>query len=407
MSFSNFEDILSYKDDEYIENLSSNYNPLDNSFSLIFSKENQLKNPIEFLESQSLNNSNNKNIEGDKECSPAPAPLRSSQNINPNQSQNQNELSNSHNLECPEVVNKPLNTEDQENQTIKILKIFDYNDNNYNNDQDELVEKPFDKNRYFLENEIMAQSINNDDINNNVDLENKSAALNVIPNNENLNYLQNNVNSLISSSSASNLQELSCPNNISFSTPLGNNNKRNFNKIFFTNTKEGKKSKNKNGFIRKLKPDSLRKKIKARFHKKLRQIINLRLKECESKFLFDLFPQPFITNINIEFNRSLLNITMRELFQKIFGFKAKDREKVSYNTKVIKYLEENPHLNNDETISKFLDCTYEEIIQKYMHGKYLLEDIERLKKEGESCDYISRYTFIAIHWIDFYKNGYI
>ncbi len=42
-----------------------------------------------------------------------------------------------------------------------------------------------------------------------------------------------------------------------------------------------------------------------------------------------------------------------------------------------------------------------------MHGKYLLEDIERLKKEGENSDYINRYSFIAIHWIDFYKNGHI
>lgn len=405
MSFSNLENLLSYKDDEYIENQSSNYNPLDDSFSLIFSKENQLKNSVELLEVQSLNNSNNKNIEGDKECSPAPAPLRSSPN--PNQSQNQNELSNSHNLECPEVVNKPLNIEEQDNKTIEMLKIFSYNEYNYDKDEEELVEKPFDKNRYFLENDIMTQSNNNEEVNYNVDLENKSAALNVIPNNDNLNSMQNNANSLNNSSSASNIQELSCPNNISFTTPLGNKNKKNFEKIIFINTKEGKKLKNKNGFIRKLKPDSLRKKIKARFHKKLRQIINIRLKECESKFLFDLLPQPFITNINIEFNRPLLNITMRELFQKIFGFKAKDREKVSYNTKVIKYLEENPHLNNDETISKFLDSTYEEIIQKYMHGKYLFEDIERLKKEGENCDYINRYTFIAVNWINFYKNGYI
>ena len=98
---------------------------------------------------------------------------------------------------------------------------------------------------------------------------------------------------------------------------------------------------------------------------------------------------------------------MRELFQKTFGFKAKDKEKIDVNKNVIKYLQNNPHIYNDENISSFLESTYEEIIQKYMHGKYLIEDIERLKNEGENADYINRYVFVAKNWIVFYKNGYI
>ena len=98
---------------------------------------------------------------------------------------------------------------------------------------------------------------------------------------------------------------------------------------------------------------------------------------------------------------------MKELFQKNFGFKAKDKEKINYNTKVLNYLEDHPNLINNEKISEFLDSTYEEIIQKYMQGKYLLDDIERLKNDGENENYINRYTFIAMHWVDFYKNGYI
>ena len=405
MLFSNIENLLPYPEEDYLENLEnqSNYNPLDESFSLIFSKENQFKNPLEQSEMNILNNSNNKNIEGDKECSPAPAPLRQSSNSNPGQSQN--ELSNSHNMECPEVVNKPVNNEELVEQSYEIQKIFKYNDYT-NNNEEELIEKPFDINRYFLENENLSQSNNNIDYNNS-DLENKSAALNVIPVNDNLNSPPNKLNNINNeniSNSTSIIQELPCPKNNFVITPLGSKNNQNFEKILFFNTKVENKNKTKNRLARKLKPDSLRKKIKARFHKKLRQIINIKLKECGSKFLFDLLPQSFVTNINIEFNRPLLNITMRELFQKTFGFKAKDREKIHYNIQVIKYLEKNHHINNDEYISKFLNSTYEEIIQKYMHGKYLLEDIERLKKEGENSDYINRYTFIAMHWIDFYKD---
>ena len=395
MLYSNIENLLPYPEEDYLENLESqsNYNPLDESFSLIFSKDNQFKNSIEQSEINSLNNSNIKNIEGDKECSPAPAPLRPSPN--PNQNQSQNELSSSHNMECPEVVNKPINNEELDKNSFELQKLFKYSDYINNNNEEELIEKPFDINKYFAENENLSQSMNNIDYNNN-DLENKSAAVNVIPINDNLNG--ENI-----SNSVSIIQELPCPKNNFVTTPLDSKNKLNFDGILFFNTRQ-EKTKSKNKLVRKLKPDSLRKKIKARFHKKLRQIINIKLKECGSKFYFDLLPQPFITNINIEFNRPLLNITMRELFQKTFGFKTKDREKINYNIQVIKYLEKNPHLNNDEYISKFLDSTYEEIIQKFMHGKYLLEDIERLKKEGENSDYINRYTYIAMHWIDFYKN---
>ena len=398
--------LLPIMDEDYSDFDYSNHNLLDNSFSLIIKKENLSKSSMELNDILSINN-NNKNMEGDKECSPAPAPLRSSQSLN--QGQNQNELSNSHNMECPEVVNKPMNTDELDEQTKEMLKLF----NEYNIIyEDDLVEKPFDKTRYFFENDNLTQTQNNVDSYNNCDLDNKSAAVNVIPGNDNLNSppnkINNSINNLNLSNSNSNLQELSCPkNNFVIETPSGNKNNLNSENILFINTNEGKKSKNKNGYVRKLKPDSLRKKIKARFHKKLIQIVNKRLKDCGSKLLFDLFPQSFITNINIDFNRPLLKLTMRELFQKTFGFKAKDKEKIDVNKNVIKYLQNNPHIYNDENISSFLESTYEEIIQKYMHGKYLIEDIERLKNEGENADYINRYIFVAKNWIVFYKNGYI
>ena len=361
---------------------SNNYPPLDDSYSL-----NNFKELLP--DNQLLNNSSSKNLEGDKES--APAPLRAISNLN----QNQNELANSsHNMECPpEVDNKIINNEDPDEQIIEILKIF--------NDNNELIDKPLDKKLYFNNIETTNNNIDSS-INNNIELENNSAPMNVnlIPINENLNPPTYNLNN-----SNSNLQELSCPKNNFIITPFCSKNCRKKENILFYNTSERKRNKSKSTIIRKLKPDSLRKKIKARFHRKIGQIINNKLKEYGSKFQFGLFPQPFIKNINIEFNRPLLSLTMRELFQKTFGFKDKDREKTNYNIKVIKYLEKNQDICLDDKISNFLNSTYEEIIKKFMHGKYLLEDIERLKKEGENREYINRYIFIAMHWVEFYKNG--
>ena len=364
-------------------------NPLDNSFSLIINEEKRDKNPLDNSASPLQIINNLKNSENDKECSPAPAPLRSSQ------SQLQNDLGISHNMECPEVIQ-------EENEMNNVFKIFA--EEKYN--EEELIEKPFDQNLYFYNSETI----------NNYELGDKSAAVNAVPGDESNNSLLNKVNNLDINNnnkniSLTNLEEsYPAPKNNYIPTPLCSKSDKENKNLFFNSTKEKTNnisSNTKNVIYRKLKPDSLRKKIKARFHKKLRRIINAKLKEAGSKYFFDSFPQSFITNINIGFNRPLLNITMRELFQRTFGFKAKDREKIDYNIKVLKYIEDNPSIKNSNKIMEFLDSTYKEIILKYMEGNYLLEDIERLKQEGEKEDYINRYTFIYLHWVEFYEKGSI
>ena len=381
---------------DFFDEESNNFNPLDNSFSLM-SEENKLKNPIDLFESQSqlVNSKNNSDI--DKECSPAPAPLRSSQ------SQIQTDLGASHNMECPEVVQE---TEGAINNDL--IEIFPFKDN-----EEDLVEKPFDQNVYYLYTQQNLENSSNIDSNNNSDLGDKSAAVNVINNNESMNSLLFKVTNLDINNSNNNnypapkhnfeqAQTPLCAKNYKFN--ISTQNKKGYTLLFLKNTET---KKNRNNIYRKLKPDSLRKKIKARLHKKLTKIINEKLKTAGSKCFFDMLPQSFITNINIGFNKPLLNITMRELFQKTFGFKSKDKEKIDYNIRIMKYIEDNPDINNNSDVSDFLDSKYSEIIREYLDGDYLQEDIERLRDENEGEEYINRYNFIALHWIEFYENGHI
>ena len=381
---------------DFFDEESNNFNPLDNSFSLM-SEENKLKNPIDLFESQSqlVNSKNNSDI--DKECSPAPAPLRSSQ------SQIQTDLGASHNMECPEVVQE---TEGAINNDL--IEIFPFKDN-----EEDLVEKPFDQNVYYLYTQQNLENSSNIDSNNNSDLGDKSAAVNVINNNESMNSLLFKVTNLDINNSNNNnypapkhnfeqAQTPLCAKNYKFN--ISTQNKKGNTLLFLKHTET---KKNRNNIYRKLKPDSLRKKIKARLHKKLTKIINEKLKKAGSKCYFDMLPQSFITNINIGFNKPLLNITMRELFQKTFGFKSKDKEKIDYNIRIMKYIEDNPDINNNSDVSDFLDSKYSEIIREYLDGDYLQEDIERLRDENEGEEYINRYNFIALHWIEFYENGHI
>ena len=371
---------------DFFDEESNNFNPLDNSFSLM-SEENKLKNPIDLFESQSqlVNSKNNSDI--DKECSPAPAPLRSSQ------SQIQTDLGVSHNMECPEVVQE---TEGAINNDL--IEIFPFKDN-----EEDLVEKPFDQNVYYLYTQQNLENSSNIDSNNNSDLGDKSAAVNVINNNESLDINNSNNNNYPAPKhNFEQAQTPLCAKNYKFN--ISTQNKKGNTLLFLKNTET---KKNRNSIYRKLKPDSLRKKIKARLHKKLTKIINEKLKTAGSKCFFDMLPQSFITNINIGFNKPLLNITMRELFQKTFGFKSKDKEKIDYNIRIMKYIEDNPDINNNSDVSDFLDSKYSEIIREYLDGDYLQEDIERLRDENEGEEYINRYNFIALHWIEFYENGHI
>ena len=66
---------------------------------------------------------------------------------------------------------------------------------------------------------------------------------------------------------------------------------------------------------RKEKADNIRKKIKARFHKIIKNIINVNLKKFGSTKLFDFFPHNFVANITVRLNKIALNHTYEYLIK--------------------------------------------------------------------------------------------
>ena len=176
------------------------------------------------------------------------------------------------------------------------------------------------------------------------------------------------------------------------------------NNISDTSGKLTKTNSQKKKYSRKYKPDSLRKKIKSRMHKNLKDIINRKLKECGSIMFFDYFPQPFITNVNVVQNKAYLKLTMRNLFKMAFGNKTKDKEKMKTNLQVLNYLDSNDTIRIKSGLDIFLNSTYEDIIREYINGQVFQKDVEKLYQEGESEEYINKYRFIGKHWIDFYEN---
>ena len=94
---------------------------------------------------------------------------------------------------------------------------------------------------------------------------------------------------------------------------------------------------------RKENSDNIIKKIKSRFLKALKKKINEKLKMGGSKKFFCYLPQAFVTNLNKEKNKSILNMTYKEILIKNFiSWKKSDSNGINnylHNKYIYEYLE--------------------------------------------------------------------
>ena len=163
---------------------------------------------------------------------------------------------------------------------------------------------------------------------------------------------------------------------------------------------------------RKFKPDNIRKKIKARFHKDLKNILNEKLKKVHSEKFFELLPQSFITNITIKLNKQILessfeNLVLHDCLEDTIGKeKNPDRDKYNKNLEVMKYLDENKEISEKFYFEKIKKMKYEELLRAYFSSVEFENSLIELynKNKSEKIDYIEEYVNKALTYIDFFKN---
>ena len=164
---------------------------------------------------------------------------------------------------------------------------------------------------------------------------------------------------------------------------------------------------------RKFKSDDIRKKIKSRFHKELKNILNKHLKKCGSEKMFDSLPQSFISNVSKISNSKYLNLTYKELL--LIDFRQtiyKDdcsinkiaNKKFLKNKEILDYLELNPEISKLSGFSAIKDLKYKELLEKYFNSSQFEKSILKLKNEKESAEYIIKYIRHAKEYVDYYTN---
>ena len=187
-----------------------------------------------------------------------------------------------------------------------------------------------------------------------------------------------------------------------------NNFKKAKNKKIFSQIPKKPKKKKKNIQKRKENSDNIRKKIKARFIKALKNAINLKLKNAGSKYIFQLLPQSFITNLSKEKNKEILDLSLKEIFLKDFNDKEKGRRadfnKYKYNLSVIDYLENNYNISEKSNFNKIKKMKYSEIFKEYLLSKEFESEISTLKQQKENNKYIKDYIIKARNFIYFFSH---
>ena len=175
--------------------------------------------------------------------------------------------------------------------------------------------------------------------------------------------------------------------------------------------KKEKRKREKMRKKRKFKSDDIRKKIKSRFHKTIKNIINENLKKAGSKELFDFLPQSFICNITKEKNKGVMNMTYKQILETDFTKeitklnnhqKKIDLKKFENNLKVLNYLKNNPTISINSGFEIFSKMTYADILREYFVSSEFDESIIKLKLEEDNDDYINEYILKAKTYVDFF-----
>ena len=145
--------------------------------------------------------------------------------------------------------------------------------------------------------------------------------------------------------------------------------------------------------------DSILKKCKARFFKAISDC----LKQCV-KIKIKKFPQSFVTNISIEYNKYILNLTVCELYKSL-----------KLSNDILDKCNENCFYSGKESYFKYIYYSkISDLYSTYLQSKRYKREIEGIKTnlgikmlllyEFVSENFINYYTFSQPH---FYKNANI
>ena len=145
--------------------------------------------------------------------------------------------------------------------------------------------------------------------------------------------------------------------------------------------------------------DNIRKKIKRGFlNNALINKINTIIKSNRGKLCFKRFQQHFVSDVAKKSNKVLLNMTLKEIFEKKEIYDTKELKFYYHNLKLI----QSEEILENEGLKNILNKKYCELYDEYLNSKEFMHDeINRLKNNKMEDSYIKRYIYLARNFINF------
>ena len=151
--------------------------------------------------------------------------------------------------------------------------------------------------------------------------------------------------------------------------------------------------------------DNIRTKIKRGFfNSALINKLNDKLKSIGSTKYFMKFPQNFVSDISQKRNKEIVNMTLKEIFEKKELYKQENEigfDNYLHNLKVI----QSEIIKENSEFKKILNKTFRELYEEYINSdEFKIGEIGRLKEHKMEDDYIKKYIYLSRELIDFFNQ---
>ena len=151
--------------------------------------------------------------------------------------------------------------------------------------------------------------------------------------------------------------------------------------------------------------DNIRTKIKRGFfNSALINKLNDKLKGIGSTKYFMKFPQNFVSDISQKRNKEIVNLTLKEIFEKKELYKQENEigfDNYLHNLKVI----QSEIIKENSEFKKILNKTFRELYEEYINSdEFKIGEIGRLKEHKMEDDYIKKYIYLSRELIDFFNQ---
>lgn len=154
---------------------------------------------------------------------------------------------------------------------------------------------------------------------------------------------------------------------------------------------------------RKENADNIRIKAKrAFFNNVIYKALNKLLKNIGSTQYFEKFPNKFTGDVNKKRNKCIVNMSLREIMVNEDLYKRENQKGFNqylHNLNIV----ESEEIKANKEFKKILDKTFGELYENYINSdEFLIDEINRLKKEKMSNLYIEKYKGFCKQLVSFF-----